>query len=242
MGVISFINEQKRWFYVVLAFIQAGLTAGIIFGFPELEIIFTREGVYEDHCASTDLKRPCEEQKLFYGLIFTIGVFANNAAPLLTGIFLDKFGPKLTSLASVVLFMSGCALFLISSPQAYVPGFALLGFSGPGIYVSIMHLNNLFPGNQALVLSFFSGTFTVSNFVFKVFKIMNGNNDWFTLAHLFICFIVILVPFFLIGGIFWPNKPFQLASKSVRNINDEEDSESLQQKAPLIEKKRDTCQ
>lgn len=219
--------EQKRWAYVVLAFIQAGLTAGVIFGWPELETIFEREGVYEDHCDADDKARPCAKQVLFFNMIFTVGVFCNNAAPLLTGIFLDKFGPKLTSLLSVFLFMGGCALFMIPKPQAYVPAFALLGFAGPGIYVSIMHLNNLFPGRQATVLSFFSGTFTVSNFVFKVFRILSEQNEWFNLAHLFICFILVLVPFFLVGGIFWPNKPFQLPA--AKPTEDET-------RVPLIEK------
>lgn len=223
-------REKIRWAYVVLAFIQAGLTAGVIFGWPELETIFVNEGVYADQCAADDKDRPCKAQVLFFNLLYTIGVFCNNAAALITGIFLDKFGPKLTSLASVFLFMSGCALFMIPTAKAYVPGFALLGFSGPGIYVSIMHLNNLFPGHQATVLSFFSGTFTVSNFVFKVFRILSQDNDWFNLSHLFICFIILLVPFFLIGGIVWPNTPFQLPL-----VKPEQDDESIQ-KAPLLEK------
>lgn len=39
---------------MVLAFIQAGLTAGVIFGWPELETIFVNEGVYADRCAADD--------------------------------------------------------------------------------------------------------------------------------------------------------------------------------------------
>jgi len=205
--------EYARWAYVVLAFVQAGLTAGVIFGWTELETVFVREHVYADHCAKDDTKVPCKAQTLFFNMVYTVGVFSNNAAPLLTGIFLDKFGPKLTSLLSVVIFMGGCGLFTIPNSQAYAPAFALLGFSGPGIYVAIMHLNNLFPGYQATVLSFFSGTFTVSNFVFKVFRILNQQKGWFSLAHLFGCYIVILFPVFLVGGIFWPNKPFELLKK-----------------------------
>jgi len=221
-------HSKSRWAYVVLAFIQAGLTAGVIFGWPELEKIFVNQGVYADHCDADDKDVPCKAQVLYFSRVYTVGVFANNAAPLLTGLFLDKFGPKLTSLASVFLFMCGCGLFAIPSPNAYLPGFGLLGFAGPGIYVSIMHLNNLFPGHQATVLSFFSGTFTVSNFVFKVFRMMSEQRAWFDLAHLFVCFILVLVPFFLVGAIFWPNKPFTI---KIAKHDDE-----AAQRAPLIEK------
>lgn len=40
----------------MLAFIQAGLTAGIIFGWPELQTIFFKQGVYADHCTAEELK------------------------------------------------------------------------------------------------------------------------------------------------------------------------------------------
>jgi MFS family permease len=234
MGAVEASMINKRWGFVVLAFIQAGLTSGIIFGWPELEHIFIQNGVYRDHCANEPTPTPspgpitpCPAQSNFFNSIFTAGVFANNAAPLITGIFVDKFGPKLTSLASVFLFAIGCGLFVIPSPNVYLPAFMLLGFSGPGIYVSIMHLNNLFPGHQAKVLNFFSGTFTVSNFVFKVFRILNEDNGWFTIPRLFIILVVVLVPFFLLGAIIWPNKPYQLPTVA---------DDDFAQRMPLVEK------
>jgi len=204
----------QPYLYVFLAFLQAGLTSGIIFGWPSLQTIFEQEGVYRDHCDSDD-KVPCKEQSIFFERVYTVGIFANNAAPLLTGFFLDHFGPKLTNLVSVSFFILGCGLFAIPDALVKIPAFALLGFAGPGVYCSIMHLCNLFPGNQSMVLSFFSGTFSVSSFVFKVFLMMHESTSrLFNLRGLFLEYIVLLVPFFILSFFVWPNKAFEAAEKT----------------------------
>jgi len=164
-------GRVKSFLYVLLAFVQAGLTSGIIFGWPSLETMFVKEGIYRSHCKSTD-KDPCDAQKNYFELIYTVGIFSNNVAPLVTGVFLDRFGPKWTNLASVSLFFLGCGLFSISGTQVKTVAFALLGFSGPGVYCSIMHLCNLFPGHQSSVLSFFFGHIFNLEFYLQSFSII----------------------------------------------------------------------
>jgi len=194
--------------HVALAFVQAGTTSGIIFGWPALQMILTQAGAFSDYCTDKDMTSPCDAQLMYFNTIYTVGIFANNISSLFTGVFLDRFGPKWTSVVSFLLFFGGCALFALNQQHAYVLGYALLGFSGIGIYVAIMHLNNLFPGHQSLVLSVFSGTFTVSSLIFKIFALLYNPDSWFTLPHLFTALIVLLIPLVVLGTFVWPNKPY----------------------------------
>jgi len=151
-----------------------------------------------------------------------VAVFVNNVAPLITGIFLDRVGPKWTNIGSVLLFFLGCALFTLTNAYVTVPAYAMLGLAGPGIYCSIMHLCNLFPGHQASVLSFFSGTFSASSFIFRVFEIIYKPQRWRNLNYLFLEYIVLLIPIFIVGFFIWPNKAFQPPGKKSLVDADEE--------------------
>lgn len=72
--------------------------------------------------------------------------------------------------------------------DAYLYGYALLGFAGPGIQICLLHmsmqplvpswllkhdLGNLFQKNST-VISCFSGMFGASSVVFKVFEVCCG--------------------------------------------------------------------
>jgi len=220
----------KRWLYVLLAFMQICFTSGIIYGWPALELMLIEDGFYEDRCEK-GAERPCDAQSLYTFMMYTVATFVNNLAAIVNGFVLDRFGPRFTSLISSGIFLGGCALFNagINNPLAYVVGFALLGFSGPGIYVAVMHLNNLFPGRQATVLSFFSGSFGVSSFVFRWFKLAREyNRELFTLSHEFTMLIIIMFPFLLASFFIWPDKPFQLPKQH------REESESLISNKELV--------
>jgi len=96
-------------------------------------------------------------------------------------------------------------------------GFALLGFSGYGAYTSLMHLCNLFPGHQAAVLSFFSGTFSASSLIFKLMEILHrANSKTMSMGTLFLGYIVVLTPFFLFGAFIWPNVAYGSEKKKAK--------------------------
>jgi len=232
------VSGLKRYAYVFLAFIQAGLTSGIIYGWPSLESIFIKEGVYRDHCHPDDpTDVACKAQENFFNMIFTVAVFVNNSASFIIGIFMDAFGPKWTNVASSGLFFIGCGLFAIPNDYAKVPAFALLGFSGPGVYYSIMHLCNLFPGHQASVLSFFSGTFSASSFIFRVFEILYRPERWRNLPSLFIEYILIIMPIFIVGMFVWPNQAFQPPGKK-SIVDAEAEAEPLMSSTENVREKK----
>lgn len=227
MGENIEIEKKKfRGLYILLAFIQSALTSGIIFGWPALQLILLKDDTFESHCGD-DTMRPCKAQSMYFNTIYTSAIFANNISPLFMGAFLDKFGPKLTNLVGFVLFFIGCIPFILKVEYIYVVGYALLGFSGPGIYVSIMHLNNLYPGHQPFILTIFSGTFGISSLVFKLFLIFFRPNTWLDIPTLFIIFMIALAPIFLLGLFVWPMKPFEPPPAKTEEVFNPGDSGSL---------------
>lgn len=233
------ISGLKRYAYVFLAFLQAGLTSGIIYGWPALESIFIKEGIFRDKCSPDDpITEACKGQKSLFNLIYTVGVFVNNAAPLVTGVLLDSIGPKWTNLGSAGLFFVGCGLFALPWHYAKIPGFAILGLAGPGIYCSIMHLCNLFPGHQSSVLSFFSGTFSASGFIFKVFELIYKQERYRDIPSIFIEYIIIIAPCFILGAFIWPNKAFSApGTKSMVDADAEETPLMGSKKSVVIDKR-----
>jgi len=103
-----------------------------------------------------------------------------------------------------------------------------------------MHLCNLFPKNRSLILSFFSGTFSVSSFIFKVFQLLNKpDSHWFSSSALFVGYIILITPFFVVGAFVWPNKAFEApgAPKKMSKIVEEEEAPLLSPLSPETEVK-----
>jgi predicted MFS family arabinose efflux permease len=91
--------------------------------------------------------------------LFVIATSINFTAPLLLGILLDAYGPRVCSALSVGLVTAGFLLFSMSSEQfpAFLPAITLIAFGGPGVQSSIIHLSNLYPNQKATVTSIITG-------------------------------------------------------------------------------------
>jgi len=83
-----------------------------------------------------------------------------------------------------------------------LPAFALLGFAGPEIQMSIFHLSSLFPGHESSIMSTFSGVFPLSSLVFAVFE---SFFSWGVhLGYSFGAYILFLAPFYILGYVYFP--------------------------------------
>lgn len=91
--------------------------------------------------------------------MFVVATSINFTAPLLLGIVLDRYGPRVCSAISILLVASGFLIFGFSTPsfQLFVPGIVLIAFGGPGVQSSIIHLSNLYPSAKATATSIITG-------------------------------------------------------------------------------------
>lgn len=143
-------------------------------------------------------------------VMFTFASFFNFLGPLLLGIVLDLYGPRICSIVSISLIAIGCILFGysdIESNPMFIPAMCLIAFGGPGAQNAIIHLSNLFPTWKATATAFITGSFQISFFVFVAFEYlwMKSKIDY---CRLFIGYSVICAVNIVISVIFWPDKPY----------------------------------
>ena len=142
--------------------------------------------------------------------MFTFASFFNFLGPLLLGIVLDLYGPRVCSIISITFIAVGCILFGysdIESNPMFIPAMCLIAFGGPGAQNAIIHLSNLFPTWKATATAFITGSFQISFFVFVAFEYlwMKNNIDY---GRLFIGYSLICAINILISAVFWPDKPY----------------------------------
>lgn len=101
-------------------------------------------------------------------------------SPLFLGIALDKYGPRVASVLSILFSFSGFMLFsftdslidqgIVQSRETmFSLSVILIGFGGPGVQNAVIHLANLFPSRKGLVTAIITGCFQLSFVVFFIF-------------------------------------------------------------------------
>lgn len=169
-------SHPYRFLYVVFAIFQCFLGAGIIFGWTSLVPMLEKERIYNELCKTGEAICQAQSDRLQYS--FTMAGSASMWSNLLLGIVFDKFGPRVTKSISLVLLIIGALLmgsahYRINGegPDLLLMGMVLVGFSGPGIQLSGIHISNLFPEATALVACFIVGGLQLSFLIFTLFDL-----------------------------------------------------------------------
>ena len=71
-------------------------------------------------------------------MMFVVASFFNFLGPLILGIILDLYGPRICSVVSIAFIATGCGIFGLSSQSElplFVPGMCLIAFGGPGMMI-----------------------------------------------------------------------------------------------------------
>lgn len=105
-------------------------------------------------------------------VLFVVASFFNFLGPLVLGIVLDTYGPRVCSMLSITLIGLGCFLFSVSDVEKFplfMPAICLIAFGGPGAQNAIIHLSNLFPAWKATATALITGSFQLSFVVFFIF-------------------------------------------------------------------------
>ena len=116
---------------------------------------------------------------MHFGKIYVISVCIFFVSFALSGLFLDKFGPKLCSTIGIILIIIGSILLSESKSATidlYLPGLIVLGFGGPAVYISSFHFSNLYGSASKQAMSILVGFMVGSSIVYLIFAklIENG--------------------------------------------------------------------
>jgi MFS family permease len=143
-------------------------------------------------------------------MMFVVATFFSFLGPLLLGVVLDHYGPRVCSVISVALITIGSFLFSISSRNdlpLFVPGLCLIALGGPGEQSAIIHLSNLFPTWKATATAVITGSFQLSFTVFLVFHQL-WKHYQYSYVDLFRGYSVLCLINIVISLLMWPDAPY----------------------------------
>ncbi len=191
----------KRIGLIAFGVLQNGLAGGLIFGWASIDQSLLSE-VPENGGAGLELQQTTK--------IFSWATSISMVAALILGAVLDYSGPRLASMISCLTISAGCLVFALSkNMMSFALGTILIGFGGPGIGNSIIHLANLFPGNENLAMSSLSGSIAFSFSVFAFFDIAWTENENISFRDLFAGYAILLCFLALGAIILYPDEPYE---------------------------------
>lgn len=242
----------RRIVYIVLACTQSSLVGGMLYGWASIDTSLLAAPLAQGGAALT-----LDETTR----LFTYGSSVAMLSLLGLGLVLDYGGPRLCSLLSHALIALGCELMArapawkkshnqqdssssssSSSVLLFTVGVCLLAFGGPGVQAATIHLANLFPRHQFLVLSALSTSLTLSFAVFASFDALwshsvrvaadaEANNTILGVSTLFRTYILVVLASFLSAALCWPDAPYEqiIHHQHDYHTNDDQDEASAQE-------------
>lgn len=192
----------------------------------------------------------CEAQSEKLHFAFTIAGSSSMCSNLVLGLFFDRwvalpaclfvglcadegddghvcnrFGPRYTKVLSLALLIVGALLMGHARQGAQVdvllPGMALIGFSGPGVQLSGIHLSNLFPDAKALVTCLIVGALQLSFFIFTLFGMLYEHAG-VSMAAIFNGYACVLLLTLVGSWLLDPDSPFEVQEPRHRRSTEHE--------------------
>ena len=199
----------------LLACLQNSLVGGIVYGWASIDRTLLTASPSNGGVGLT-----VQETAVIFSWASCVGMLAT----LVLGIVLDHLGPRKCSIVSHLFVGAGCLFFVASKATL---GTCLIAFGGPGIQFSIVHIANLFPENEFLVLSALNGTISFSFLVFAAFDYLWEHYLWSS-EQLFGGFVCVVVLSMVASFVYWPDEPFEARSKDFESLDESFEDELLE--------------
>lgn len=142
---IKFCGINYKTYIIASAVINSCLLGGVVFGFPALVLILRQVGVFAEVCSCGTF---CSGQQEQFAMLSSLGFAVGIGSRLFGGLFLDKFGPKVTSTFSGLL--SSAAFLVLATArnserlsQVIKPAWIILALGGAAMHLTSFHTSNL---------------------------------------------------------------------------------------------------
>jgi MFS family permease len=206
----------RRIGILTFALLQNALAGGLIFGWASIDgtMLISPE-------SNGGAGVPTGKTTLVFSWASSLAMVSS----FFLGIVLDMFGPRACSVLCLSSIAMGCRLLAASHNfTQFSIGACAVAFGGPGICGSIIHIANLFPGIQNLIMSLLSGSIAISFSVFSLFDVMWHKYEFATFHTLFGYYSWIAAALALGGFLFYPDEPYK---EMTTDESDEEMVEAL---------------
>ncbi len=148
--------------------------------------------------------------------MFVTSSFFSCLGPLVLGVALDSYGPRISSVLSITLIGLGCGLFGMSTKEhfpMFIPAMCMISFGGPGVLSATIHLCNLYPEWRATTTAFITGSFQLSFLVFYLFDQLAAHHNW-SYRSLFLGYSLVSIANVLVSLAVWPDTPYDSEEES----------------------------
>lgn len=211
------LPSRTRWVLFGFAVLHNALLGGVLFGWASI-----------DH---TLLEAPVDNGGAGLTLDDTARIFSwasglSMFSPFLMGMVLDHHGPRLAAMVASILVSVGSLVFgHTTSFWGFASAALLISLGGPGVASCIIHISNLFAGNENLAMATLSGSVAISFSVFAVFDDLWSR--WhMTVPVLFELYAGIACLLAIGSLVLYPDEPFE-EQPVVQDDGDEDEEDHL---------------
>ncbi|XP_065666059.1 equilibrative nucleobase transporter 1 isoform X4 [Hydra vulgaris] len=214
-------------FYSIILFVALLLEilacGGVVFGWASIVVIFKARHYFFDMCTvslGNNNNLPsnisdknnttsssavyfilnCSKQDDKLNLVFTITMAFMCISQFPAGLFLDKFGPRVTRIVGGPIFIIGCLglAFITEDNENYLfPSFIAIVIGGVFLSLSIYQISNtVLWRKRAIVMCSLNGGFDSSAVVFLIFKLIYDTGVQFsTILYIYSGLSLLLITF-----------------------------------------------
>ena len=222
----------QRGCLATFACLQNALVGGIVFGWASIDRTLLIASRDDGGPGLTPM-----QTTTIFSWASCIAMFSS----LGMGWVLDRYGPRTASVACNLCVGLGCGI--VSRASGFIGvavGTCMMAFGGPGISSSIVHIANLFPQNQFLVMSVLCGSVTLSFSILDIFGDL-WQRYGIGFHSLFGGYTFIMLGSIVGAFCLWPDTPFDQEDsdsyegcKYQSNDNDDEGQKLLQTRPAQI--------
>jgi MFS family permease len=186
---------MKEWLLVVSTAASVFFYAGIVFGWPSLQLWLLEEGQYRELCQKGE--KTCVNQISQLDFVYNSGVVATSAASIPIGFAIDHLGQAWVSIASLVFLVAGLLLMGFSDSRrfdGFVAGYCCLGLGGCCTMLASFSVSFQKPDYQAAIVAVLTCAFDASSIIFPIFLTMHSADGWSrrTIFEVYACFCAML--------------------------------------------------
>eukprot|EP01129_Flabellula_baltica_P008012 TRINITY_DN3155_c0_g1_i3.p1 TRINITY_DN3155_c0_g1~~TRINITY_DN3155_c0_g1_i3.p1 ORF type:complete len:411 (+),score=50.15 TRINITY_DN3155_c0_g1_i3:212-1444(+) len=182
-------------------------TFGIVFGFPSLELILKREGIYFELCNASLVTREegCDAQSIQINLLYTISLVSMFLSSFINGILIDILGKRVVFLYNSFLFAFGLIIFAVSDSVNFVgliPGLICISWAAVSIYICVLKFQAFYE-KPDIVLALWNNTLNSSSGAILLLNFLSSNYG-FTKFAMYLGYVIVPVSFIIFAIFFWP--------------------------------------
>lgn len=169
--------------------------------------------------------------------MFAAAAVATNVFTLPVGTILDRYGPRISSIAGSVLLAIGAVLLAFAKQLAfdgYLSGYIFLALGGTFILLPSFQLSNTFPKYSGFILALLTGAFDSSSAIFLFYRLIyTASGNRFGPQKFFVIYLIIPLLILTSQILLMPSDSYKCFGEIAEHANNSSSDRSNGEGGPL---------